>query len=598
MAYRRKDLSEVERPNLRSGANFVGVGRDLFKITSLPMAVSSYILDSIGFNRLVDTSLKWDPSQCDVSPGDAIRAMVLTMVMSGYRPALENVHSKFSGQPLPLYFESVSDYRQLDPDMLARTLTKLHESDDVKLFMNVSSALRARLGLKTRAVHSDTTSVSVEGSYDRYDEQGRALVRDSEGALVYDEDTIVITRGYSKDRRPDLLQYMIGEAVDENGIPVLSKPLDGNTADSRWNEQCLDLLKDMLRNERVAYVADSKVVNDPLVSEMIDEGIMFLSRCPANFNSKVLAQSLMEFNLDDLHEIPDLSPKKGAAKRRIVEGCAYFKGTRLRTVLVETSTLAGRGEKAIERQRSMIESKIAAFDNVFDCEADARNKGGKLLKSLSKSIFDVDYEIEHAVIERRPKGRPRKDGTDIRRADKWTYHVKYSLNETKAEELRRREGYIMLISNIPSKEEDPEIGMTAEELVRLYGNEWKVEAAFHCKKRPLLVERLFIKDPARAEALITVVNIAALIRAVIQVMLRKAVNRLSDEDLPLCGRSSGPLQRNVTADFFIDNCSNCYLQCNLSSHSYALFGGDDRALIYLELLGIPPEQLFSGSDRK
>lgn len=595
MAYRKKDLSEVKRANLRVGADFSGIGRDLFKITSLPMAVSSYILDSIDFNRLVDTSLEWDPSQCDVSPGDAIRAMVLTMVMSGYRPALENVHAKFSGQPLPLYFESVSDYRQLDPDMLARTLTKLYESDDVKLFMNVSAALRTKLGLKTRAVHSDTTSVSVEGSYDRYDERGRALVRDSDGNLVFDEDVIEITRGYSKDKRPDLLQYMMGEAVDENGIPVLSKPLDGNTADSKWNEQCLDLLKDMLRDERIAYVADSKVINDPLVSEMISDGIMFLSRCPANFNSKVLSQSLMDFNLDELQDIPNLSSRKAAAKRRIVEGSTDFKGTRLRTVLVETSTLAGRGEKAIEKQKALVESKIAAFDNTFDCEADARHKGSRFLKSLSKSIFDVDFEIEHAVVEKRPKGRPRKDGTDIRRADKWIYHVKYKLNETKAEELRRREGYIMLISNIPSKEEDAEMGMTAEELVKLYGNEWKVEAAFHCKKRPLLVERLFIKDPARAEALITVVNIAALIRAVIQVMLRKAVEQLSDDELPRCGRCEAPLQRNVTADFFIDNCNNCYLQCNLSSRSYSLFGDDGRALIYLNLLGIPPEQLFGGS---
>ncbi|MCQ2071358.1 MAG: IS1634 family transposase [archaeon] len=595
MVYIKKDPSEVERISTRVNPGFLGCGRMQFKITSLPMAVASYILDSIGFTGIVDSALEWDPKQCIVTPGDAIKAMVLTMVMGGYRPALENVWSKFKGQPLQLYFDSVTDCRQFDPDMLARMLTRLHESDDVALFMTVATALRTRYGLKTKACHSDTTSVSVEGAYDRYDPEGRALIRNSDGNLVFDENTIEITRGYSKDKRPDLLQYMIGEAVDENGVPILSKPLDGNTADSKWNAECLELLKDVLKEENIAYVADSKVVNDPLVSTMVSENIRFLSRCPSNFHHSLLSRSLMDFDLDDLKPIENLSARKNAAKRRIVEGSTVFEGTVLRTVLVETSTLAGKGEKAVAKQKALTESRIAAFDNVFNCEKDARDKTEKFLKSLSKGICDIGYRLNHEVVESRPRGRPRADGADIRRADRWTVEFDCTLNETKAEELRRREGYIMLISNIPSREDDPEHGMDAKELVTLYGKEWRVEASFHTKKRPILVERLFMKDPGRAQALVTVVNLACLLRAIIQVLLRKGLESIPDEDLPHCGRGMGVLQRNVTTDFFVDSCTNCYIQYDPSTNGYMLFGDDEdiRAKAFLNLLGIPPDRLFA-----
>ena len=51
------------------------------------------------------------------------------------------------------------------------------------MFSTVSAALRARFGIKTRAIHSDTSSVSVEGGYDCYDDDGNAIVSVSDGVL-------------------------------------------------------------------------------------------------------------------------------------------------------------------------------------------------------------------------------------------------------------------------------------------------------------------------------------------------------------------------------------------------------------------------------
>lgn len=567
--------------------------------TSLPVAVSSWVLESIGFRDLVNTSVRWDATQSGVTPGDAAKAMVLTMAMGPERPAIENVSRRFEHEPVSLYFDSVDDRRQLDPDMLARTLTRIHDADEGKLFMSVSAALRTHFGIRTKAIHSDTTSVSVWGDYDVYDEDGSASVIGPDGGRSMEPDALYITRGYSKDKRPDLKQYMLGDAVDENGIAWVSSVLDGNKADPSWNRECLEILKETLREDRIVYVADSKVVNDPLVTSMLDDGIMFLSRCPANFDDQLLERMLMSFNLDALTPIPNISPRKGAAERRISSTTLEYRGHPLRAVLVETSTLAGKGEKAVEKEEESLMNAISSFQRDYSCRADAEKAFERFRKKHSKGIHELSATYEHEVVEKRPRGRPRADGSDIRRYDKWTVAVSCEMDLARAEALRRRKGYIMLLSSVPAPEEDPEKGMTDEELVRLYASEWRVEWSFRGKKRPVMVERLFMKDVGRAAALITIVNIAALVRAMIQLLMRRGVSQLGEDELPALGRGGSKLQRNVTADYFVEACQKCMIRYDPAIDQCRFFSSSDdqRASGFLALMGIPKSTLFSGGVR-
>lgn len=596
MSYRRKTFRDYNRPSRRKSAEFSGSEGDDITRTSLPTATASWILDSIEFTKLVNEYVEWDPLQCKISPGDALKAMILTMVMGGYRPSLEAVHARFGREPVDLYFETVEEAEDLSPDILARTLSKLYEADPSKLFMTVSAAMRGHWGLKTRAVHSDTTSVSVQGNYDVYDDDGNLICRKSDGTIdILDDGALVITRGYSKDHRPDLKQYGIGEVVDENGLPVMMEVLNGNESDHEWNRFCLGVLKEMLLEEHLIYVADSKVVTDPLVTSMLDDGLMFLSRCPANFNEKLLVNTMMSFDLDELVEIPNVSERRGAASRRICETKVPFKGRDLRAILVETSTLAGKGEHAVEREIKRFEDSLEKFEKVYNCQPDAVKAFERFQKKAKKSILDVTARYDRSIVERRPVGRPRKDGTDILRSEQITVTVEYSVNPERAEALRRREGYIMLLSNVPSREDDAELGMTAEELVRLYASEWRVEAMFKTKKRPMLVERLFIKDPRRAEALVNVVCMAAMVRGMMQILLRAGIAKLSDDELPRIGDCNAKVKRNITADHFIDRFSGIELNYYPSKGTYKVNSEKAEFVVrtILGLMGIPPNALFS-----
>lgn len=569
---------------------------DVEAYTSLPVAVSSWVLESIGFTEMVNGMVRWDPKQCEMTPGDAAKALILALSMGAERPAVENLAKRFEDEPLQLYFGSITDRKDLDPDTLARNLTRIHIAGEERLFMNTSAAMRAQFGIKSRAIHSDTTSVSVYGKYDVYDADGNGYVIDADGNRVPEPRALYITRGYSKDHRPDLKQYMLGDAVDDNGIPWVSKVMDGNTADPTWNRQCLDLLEDVLKQERMYYVADSKVVNDPLVTRMMENGTMFLSRCPSNFNESLLEKTLMSFDLSKLEAIPNLSSQKKAATRRICGTTLEYKGRKLRGVLVETSTLAGKGEKAVKKAEEDFLNSLKSFQKDYNCKPDAEKAFSRFEKKHSKGIFDISAEYKHQIVEKRTPGRPRKDGTDIRRYDRWTVNVTFSLNPQRSEVLRRKKNHILLISNIPTPEEDAEAGMDDEGLVKCYGNQWRVERGFMGKKRPVMVERLFMKDPGRAAALITIVNIAALVRAVVQLLMRRGIDALSDEELPDLGRSGAKLQRNATYDYFMESCMNCRIRYDPYTNKCRFFNNfaDKKASAYLSLMGIPKAKLFVG----
>lgn len=103
-----------------------------------------------------------------------------------------------------------------------------------------------------------------------------------------------------------------------------------------------------------------------------------------------------------------------------------------------------------------------------------------------------------------------------------------------------------------------------------------------------------MKDVARADALVTVILIAALLRAVIQLLLRRGLEGMEDDAIPRCGYGLKRLQRNVTAGFFVTSCSNSLIHYDGSTGTYTFQAedGDVRVPGFLGLLGIPPDQLF------
>jgi len=83
---------------------------------------------------------------------------------------------------------------EFNDGVLGRTLDKLHRAGPEGIFIQI--AANAYGEYSGRFLHGDTTSMSLQGAYER-----------EEGDL--DAVPIQITHGYSKDHRPDLKQFIV-----------------------------------------------------------------------------------------------------------------------------------------------------------------------------------------------------------------------------------------------------------------------------------------------------------------------------------------------------------------------------------------------------
>ena len=141
------------------------------------------------------------------------------------------------------------------------------------------------MGLTPTFAHLDSTSFQVDGRYNSHEEP--------------DEHVIHMTRGYSRDHRPDLNQVMLDLIVEHQaGIPVLMKPLSGNTSDVRdFGQVVTEHMRQLQTTYGTTYlVADSALYSEENLQQLAVTGTTWITRVPATLTE---AQTALE------HAIPE-----------------------------------------------------------------------------------------------------------------------------------------------------------------------------------------------------------------------------------------------------------------------------------------------------
>jgi transposase len=93
--------------------------------------------------------------------------------------------------------------------------------------------------------------------------------------------------------------------------------------------------------------------------------------------------------------------------------------------------------------------------------------------------------------------------------------------------------------------------MDGKNILEQYKGQMVVENEFHILKEPALVKAVFLKKPERVLALMFIVSVSLLLRALIQYRLRRGLKELTSER-PRIGRNGGKLQDNPTYNFLND----------------------------------------------
>jgi transposase len=210
--------------------------------------------------ELVNTINRLVPTGMDIDAGTLSLAMVID-ALSGRHP-LYRIDSFYKNKDTELLLGKQIDHEKLTDDNFGRLLDQLYKGNTTHIYSTIAmNALRA-FEVPSRHVHYDTTSASVFGQYNSDDPES--------------PETIKITRGYSKDHRPDLNQFVVSLLCTGGNVPIFSKLENGNASDKKLNNTVLTDISRKLASVGIdpagsIYIADSALVTEDNLSLMGDE---------------------------------------------------------------------------------------------------------------------------------------------------------------------------------------------------------------------------------------------------------------------------------------------------------------------------------------
>jgi transposase len=466
-----------------------------------------------------------------LKPGLAVQAMVLD-ALAGRTP-LYRVEDAYRRRDVEILLGEDVHATSLSDTNLGRALDAVFLAGTTKIITEVGLRAAREFSLDPTFVHYDTTSSSVWGDYRAC--ETRKPPPGPRAAL-----------GHSKDKRPDLKQFMIDLLCVERGVPILGRTLDGNASDKVSNNTLLKRIGELMARHGLGpgafvYVADSALVTEDNLDEM--GSTLFVTRLPFNYSEcgRVVDEAV------DAGQWSAIGPLaehvKGRARPpaiyKAAEAEVALYNKKYRAVVVHSSAHDKRRKKRLAKMlrasRKGIAKKLAKAPATYFCEADAE-AGAASLRKLGGRLHVVETRV--MAVETPSRGRPSK--TKPRRMSR-RYSVSWEIKEDKQAMRRARlaAGCFVLLSNVPvAAGREGGMAMSAKELLKLYKDQYGVENNFAFLKDPLIVNDLFLKKPSRIEALGMILVIALMISRLMERSLRAHVE-LTRTPLPgWCGRET------------------------------------------------------------
>ena len=340
-----------------------------------------------------------------------------------------------------------------------------------------------------------------------------------------------ITYGHSKDKRPDLKQFLISMLCVDSNVPIVGATRDGNASDKALNNELLtNISKYMARHGLSAgayiYVADSAFVTEDNLEKAKSNGTWFLTRLPATYSecSRVITEAVAA---DDWIDIGSLAGEPSRAKRptahyKAYEGSVDLYGKTYRAIVVHSSAHDKRRHKRIDRllkkdHKQLDKAVKKATEPAFFCRADAEAAAEKLARTANTGYHRIMTKIEEV-----PKfGRGRPAQGKPRTVLRYEYVLTATIVEAleKVEPLRFQAGCFVLLSNLVGQQED----WPAAELLTLYKSQIGIEKNFSFLKDPVIVNSIFLKKAERIEVLGLVLLISLLIWRLMERSMRKYI---------------------------------------------------------------------------
>jgi len=518
----------------------------------------------LGLEEIVDRTLA-----CGMRAGAGKIFLGLVMNVLAGRSPLYRVEEFFGSRDAALLLGLEAG--SLNDDALGRVLDRIYEYGTWKMFSEVCLRAFEAFGVDGSVVHQDTTSVSVWGEY----VPGR-------------DDPILITYGFSKDKRGDLKQFIVSLLCVEGNLPCYAGILDGNAADKKINGQILsELPRIMSRHgvEEFIYVADSALATKENFSLLDD--IRFITRLPETFGA---CGRLIREATSAWLEVGRLTSRKVRGREtgawyRLREENVVLYGKAYRAVVVHSDAHDRRRQKrldkAVAEDKAAAEAKVEALTRKeFFCLRDAQAAA----TTLAPSVYH-HFSCSFATRPVYGRGRPPKNGHRRLRGQRYRVVVDVIEDRAAIANLREEAGCFVLLTTVPVDQK------SGPEILHLYKDQDGVERNFGFLKDPLVANDVFLKKPRRIEAMGLVLVVALLLWRLMERTMRQ-------KNVSLPGWNNRETTR-PTGFMMVSKFSSVFVGMR-GERRFLLRPLDETQRTYLQALDVSPAvftEMISGASR-
>jgi transposase len=520
------------------------------------------MVDELGLVERIDQLLPKDEERRTLSHGQVVKAMIINGLGFNQR-ALYLSSRFFQDKPVARLIGEGIEADHINDDVQGRTLDTIYGYGLERFYAQLSVQAAVRLGLTCRTGHLDSTSFHVDGEYNSQ------LPADETGGLI------TITKGYSRDHRPDLNQVVLQLICEHQaGIPLLMKPLSGNSADKTgFRETIKTHIGQLQQDVGLRYlVADSALYCHESLQEMRD--ILWISRVPETLS---LAEDMIQQAAPMLMVNPD--------EQTMMSLCTHYGEIRQRWLIVYSPEAYQRSRQTLNKQfRQQSQTELKAFESLckqaFACETDARHALDKLQKKLKITEL-LDMTLVEEFRHSKP-GRPGKEVQPDRHIIRITGTLATRLLPYQ-QKLARKSCFIVATNQLDQDE------LSDAELLQTYQDQQKVERGFRFLKDPqFMASTLFLKSVKRVMALTVIMTLCLLVYAALEYRIRKAL-REAKETFP---NQLGQPVTKPTARWVFQFFAGIHI-LTVDQMQVLVLNMNDLQWKLLRLLGKPYEQLYS-----
>ena len=254
------------------------------------LGIVAGMIDELGLVEGINERLPQDLNERHISIGIGVKAMILNGL--GYmQRTLYMVSSYFENLPIDLLLGDKIDSSHLNDSVLGRILDEIHEYGCTELYAELVPQICKALDLAPTTLCMDSTDFHLDGVYN-------SGVDVEEGSK-----TLHLTKGYSRDHRPDLNQVVLNLIVENQaGIVLHMEGHHGNKTDKKIF--CETIGKHISQLQNVYEVADLLMDSAGYTSETLSThspNINWISRVPETIKEAKEAISKAE----DMRELSE-----------------------------------------------------------------------------------------------------------------------------------------------------------------------------------------------------------------------------------------------------------------------------------------------------